>query len=401
MKKKFIFSTVIALATVLVMNFSLCYAFAGTSSNDSSSSKPIYLALGDSITYGYEPGDTAQGKQLTDECFVSILAKDKGYTALNEGVIGNTAAGVLKQLNTGEFDSTIKNASIITLTCGGNDLMEVLYQKTADYLNSSKAVVKKWGKFTSLDVITILALSSIYPDKYPTTEVTTVQLALMTVLSTGDLDQSTEFQTALSEFIDTLNQVTSTIKRKNPDVKIFVSTQYNPYEHCTSTLKSLGTTLGKCASILRQKVVDNASTGQYTVADVYSAFEGNTATYCNASENPLQIDFHPSVAGHAAIAKCFEEVVPDASEVTPPTPDDGSDSDSKDDGSKGNDSDSENSSHKTAKSTSDSNSASDDTNAPDTGDDANLWLPLAAMTVSTIALTGIVVARRKRERKAN
>ena len=400
MKKKLVFSSIITLTIVLVMNCSLCFAFAGTSgtsSSTASTSKPILLALGDSITYGYEPGDTSEGTRITDECFVSILAKDKGYTAVNEGVIGNTAAGVLQQLNNGEFDSTLKKASVVTLTCGGNDLMDVLYQKTADYLNSSKSVVKTYGTFTNRDVITILA----HPDQYPKPEITTIQIALMTVLSTEKLDESAEFQAALSDFITTLNQVTATIKSKNPDVQIFVATQYNPYEHCTNALKMLGTSLGRCAALLRQAVMDNASAGQYTVADVYAAFQGNTATYCNATEDPLQIDFHPSVAGHAIIAKCFEEVVPDASEVTPPTPDEDSDSDSKGSGSKDSDSGSKDSSHKTAKSTSDNNDTSDDANAPDTGDDSNLWIPLAAMTVSAAALAGIAVARRKREYKAN
>ncbi len=397
MKKKITFGSIIAFITILVMNCTLCFAYADTSNASASDSKPIYLALGDSITYGYEPGDTAAGKQLTDECFVSILAKDKGYTAINEGVIGNTAVGVLQQLNSGDFDSTIKDASIITLTCGGNDLMEVLYQKTADSLNANKTTVKKYGEFDARRVITVLALSAIYPDKYSKDEVMTVQLALMAVLATGKLDESPEFQEALSEFIDTLNQVTSVIRSKNPDVKVFVSTQYNPYEHCTSTLKALGTTLGKCAAILRQKIIDNASTGQYTVADVYTAFLGNTATYCNASDDPLQIDFHPSVAGHAAIAKCFEQVVPDASQITPPTPDDDSDSDSQD-----SDADSKDATDKTIKRTSvSSNDSSDSVKTPDTGDDSNLWIPSVVLTVSVAALIGITMTRKKRVRETN
>ena len=68
MKKKLTFISIIVLATLLAMNFTLCFTFAGTSSSKTSeSSKPIYLALGDSITYGYEPGDTEWGTQLTDE----------------------------------------------------------------------------------------------------------------------------------------------------------------------------------------------------------------------------------------------------------------------------------------------------------------------------------------------
>lgn len=392
MKKKLTFISIIVLAAMLTMNFTLCFTFAGTSSSTTSeSSKPIYLALGDSITYGYEPGDTEWGTQLTDECFVSILAKDKGYTAVNKGVIGNTAAGVLQQLNNGEFDDTIQKASIITLTCGGNDLMEVLYQRTATLLNANKTYVKNYGEITPRGVITILALSSVYPDKYPAVQVQTVQLAAVGAMK--GIDTSEEFLSAVSEFITTLNQLTAAIKNKNSDVKLYVATQYNPYEHFTGTYKSIGASLGSCAKILADKVRDNASAGQYEVADVYKLFLGHSAEYGNASENPIQLDFHPSVAGHAAIAKCFEEIVPDASEFvpTPDTPDKGSDSHSPDaDGT------SHTSSHSTASSSAKGSSVTD---TPDTGDDTNLWIPLAMMSISMTSLVLLTLARSKSRKR--
>lgn len=387
MKKKLTFISIIVLATLLAMNFTLCFTFAGTSnSKTTKSSKPIYLALGDSITYGYEPGDTEWGTQLTDECFVSILAKDKGYTAVNKGVIGNTAAGVLQQLNNGEFDDTIQKASIITLTCGGNDLMEVLYQRTAKLVNANKVYTKKYGEITARGVITILALSSVYPDRYPTDQVQMVQLSAVAAMS--GIDTSQEFKTALSEFITTLNQLTAAIKSKNPDVKIYVATQYNPYEHFTGTYKNVGASLGSCAKILADQVRDNASTGDYQVADVYQIFLGHSAEYGNATEDPVQLDFHPSVAGHAAIAQCFEEIVPDAPKVTP---DDGSDSGSKDASGT-----SHKSNHSTTTGTTGSSSVTD---APDTGDDTNLWVPFAMMSISSASLILLSLARRKSSKR--
>lgn len=389
MKKKLIFISIIVLATLLAMNFTLCFTFAGTSSSKTSeSSKPIYLALGDSITYGYEPGDTEWGTQLTDECFVSILAKDKGYTAVNKGVIGNTAAGVLQQLNNGEFDDTIQKASIITLTCGGNDLMEVLYEKTAKLLNATKSYVKSYGQITAREVITILALSSVYPDRYPADQVKTVQLAAVAAMN--GIDTSKEFQSAVSEFITTLNQLTAAIKSKNSNVKIYVATQYNPYEHFTGTYQNIGASLGSCAKILAEKVRDNAATGGYQVADVYKIFLGHSAEYGNATEDPMQLDFHPSVAGHAAIAKCFEEIVPDAPKVTP-IPDGGSNSGSKDASGT-----SHKGSHSTTTGSAGSSSVAD---TPDTGDDTNLWIPFAMMSISTASLILLTLARGKSRKR--
>lgn len=278
------------------------------------SDKPIYLALGDSITYGYEPSDdpaeAMTGKQLTDECFVNILANAKGYTAINKGEIGNTAVGIKTQLDSGQLDDLIKQAQIITITCGGNDLMEVVYARAAKQFNASKECVAKWGTLTPLDIVTILALPSNYDDDL----VKTVQMAAYAGII--GVDSSDDFKVALEQFIEDLNEMTATIKEKNPDVQIFLATQYNPYQHFSATYKAVGTYLGNSAKILRDRVIENAETGQYTVVDVYSAFLNNTETYCNATEDPLFLDFHPSVEGHAAIAECFLEVVPQAENKT-------------------------------------------------------------------------------------
>lgn len=280
-----------------VLPFSAAYA---------EENKPVYLALGDSITNAYQPG----GSHLTDESFVSILANEKGYTAVNKGVDGNTATGILAQIESGDLDEYIKSAEVITITCGGNDLMNLLYEKTAELFNATYAT--KYGSITGKDVIEILALGSDDPMKK-----NIILLGALTAIQKMDDPKGylNEFNASLDAFIENLNKVTSAIKTQNPNAKIFVATQYNPYEHFAK-LESISKHIGNCAAMLMQRVVDNASKGQYTVADVYAAFLGNTAEYCNADDSGypdnMQLDFHPSVAGHAAIAECFGQVVPKA-----------------------------------------------------------------------------------------
>ncbi len=277
--------------------------------------QPIYLALGDSITYGYEPSDEIlegynyTGEQLTDECFVQILAKEKGYKAINEGVIGNTAAGIKAQLDSGELDSYINEAQIVTITCGGNDLMGLVYSKTADIYNQYYG---SSGTLTSDDVVSILGG---FKEVDQNTQ-QMLQLSALTVIQKMDTDKSyiADFDSAVNEFISNLNEVTSYIKERNSNVSIFVETQYNPYEHFTAW-KTISKHIGNCAVKLNDAIKNNAETGQYTVADVYSAFKGHTEEYCNArgaSKDDLFLDFHPSVEGHKVIAQCFSEVVPEA-----------------------------------------------------------------------------------------
>ncbi len=277
--------------------------------------KPIYLALGDSITFGYEPSDEIlegynyTGKQLTDECFVQILAKEKGYEAINKGVVGNTAVGIKSQLDSGELDSYIDQAQVVTITCGGNDLMGLVYSKTADLYNQYYGAS---GTLSSDDVVSILSgFKEFDQSKYQL-----LQLAALTVIGKMDTDKIyiADFDNAVNDFISNLNQVTSYIKEKNPNASIFVETQYNPYEHFTYW-KSISKHIGNCAVKLNDALKNNAKEGQYTIVDVYSAFEGNTETYCNArgsSKDDLFLDFHPSVEGYKVIAQCFSEVVPEA-----------------------------------------------------------------------------------------
>ena len=320
MKKRPKFAKFLALAFAAVLAVAAScllpiQAHAAEASNASSTDKPLLLALGDSITYGYEPDPdnplNPDGKRLTDECFVSILANEKGYTYQNEGVIGNTAAGVLEKLQSGSLDDSIKQAEVITLTCGGNDLMKVMYQRTADYYN------KQFSPKTPLtadDVVNSLWIGG------TDTESIKIMLCAGIVLMFNYYDgyyieDCSAFKEGLESFIENLNSVTSYIKSVNPDVQIYVATQYNPYAHFKDTYELVGTHLGACAAQLREKVIANAETGDYTVVDVYSAFAGNTATLCNATEDPLTLDFHPSVAGHKVIAETFAATVPTAATV--------------------------------------------------------------------------------------
>ena len=145
----------LALAAALALP-AAALATESETEGESTASQPLYLALGDSITWGYEPnGKDAAGTQLTDECFVNILATDKGYTVENEAAIGNTATGILEQLSSGTLDDSIKQAKVITITCGGNDLMQVVYERTAQTYNTVNPDDKM--QITADDVIAILA----------------------------------------------------------------------------------------------------------------------------------------------------------------------------------------------------------------------------------------------------
>lgn len=106
-----------------------------------------YLALGDSLTEGV--GDkTGQGG------FVPLLAQaltnDHGYQveAENFGVSGNTSSQMLKRLKEDkELATAVKEADLMTLTVGGNDLRKLILKQldSLDVATVQKAS-KDYGK---------------------------------------------------------------------------------------------------------------------------------------------------------------------------------------------------------------------------------------------------------------
>lgn len=98
----------------------------------------------------------------------------------------------------------------------------------------------------------------------------------------------------------------------NPSAAVVVMTQYNPYKNFAGNAlyTGLNAAVETAVTYLRQAVVQYASAGGYLVADVYSSFAADSTTeLCFASMNPLQLDFHPTPAGHQLIADTFYSVI--------------------------------------------------------------------------------------------
>lgn len=140
--------------------------------------KTVHLvAVGDSLTYG-------QGDEKKDGGYVGIIkAKiEKRYQhttvkTKNYGVSGDRSDQILARLNSqSEMRKDLRHADIITMTVGGNDLMQNLEK---DLLNSPKTVDK-------------------------------------------DVNQ------AQQTYIKSLNKLLTAVRKQNPHAPIFVMSIYNP-----------------------------------------------------------------------------------------------------------------------------------------------------------------------------
>ena len=269
--KKRIFSIILAAAMAAGMT---CTAFA---------SEPTrILALGDSITTGYGL------KNPESESFTALLGE--GYSINNKAVNGNTVTGIAKQLKTGAITpQEIAAADVITITIGGNDLMALLYAKAAAYNTTNET-----------PELALLACSQTLLDKN----------------CPDYLVNSPEFTTALSLYQETLPGVTTALQQINPDVKIIVATQYNPYMECNGvTLQGVSLTplyagMEDGVNRLNAAILANAETDGYRVADVKTNFDtaystGSDLSNANPDMAALDLDFHPTAAGHAVLAQAF------------------------------------------------------------------------------------------------
>ena len=274
-----------------------------------------YLALGDSITAG-------TGLNGGEASFPQIIAQRNGYTLNNQGVNGLTAYGIYATLASGALDEALVDTDLVTLTCGGNDLLALLYGEIARTYNEQYTPA-----IEATDVVPILANSS--DSRYFSLLLVAMQV-MQGNAAAGILPftQREEFSAAIGQFTYTLSLITGYILAKNPNATVIVATQYNPYRFFNNEYQVMATALDNAAQMLNASIKGNAASGGYLVADVYSAFQATSENLCNATMSPLNLDFHPNAAGHAVMAQAFQNVidnppaqapvVPEIPEVTEP-----------------------------------------------------------------------------------
>ena len=284
--RKRILSTLLALCLAL----SLLPASALAAGGEQKS----YVALGDSITTGYGLAEKEAG-------FARQVADSNGYTLTNLAKDGATSTDLLEVVKSEANADTLKNADLITVTIGGNDLMDALYAYLAEEYNNKQ---NSDTSITAEDVKASLAGTH--------SEIQQSTMLILAASKISDFLQSTEATTALGAFTTNLTNIISAIKGNNSSAEIIVVNQYNPYSRLsTGNLLDLSA-LDSAVQALNTAISSGATAG-YTVADVYTAFEEATENPCNASVSlpSINLDFHPNAAGHSLIADTISALLTD------------------------------------------------------------------------------------------
>lgn len=262
-----------------------------------------YLALGDSISTGYGLACPEE------EGFVSLIAAEKGYTLENHAVNGYTAEDIYTLIKDGSLDEEITNAELITVTCGGNDLMHLLYQKIADAYNQEND-----PDISSDDVVDILNGKDENFSPFGL-----ISYVLPSLINFANTD---EFNAGLELYVASITSVMNYLHSQNPHALIILNTQYNPYDSFkySPLYNTMYEEIEKGITKLNAVIQNNAIDLDYLTADVYSAFNKYPNTnLCNSDiTDPLspKLDFHPNSFGHLLIAQTvllkLEELIPSA-----------------------------------------------------------------------------------------
>lgn len=279
----------------------------------------VYLALGDSITSGYGlagvPDTTEESAHRAHpDNFVNLLDGTFDFDVVyNEAYRGNTAAGIAVQLTDTDIQTKAAEADIITITCGGNDLMAIVYENIAAAWNAANPD----DTIKAEDVVPEMADSQ-------SSKRMMLMLYSLNVLdkdSAAYMMDDSDFRDAIAAYAQTLKDVTDKIHQINPSAKVIVATQYNPYvgfkdKTILISLDPVYSGIEDGANQLNAAIEANAADGGYLVADVKNAFDSYDGTdslynaYVNSFKD-IEFDFHPAAAGHALIADMFRIQIED------------------------------------------------------------------------------------------
>ncbi|AET67613.1 conserved repeat protein [Desulfosporosinus orientis DSM 765] len=237
---------------------------------------PTFLSLGDSIAYGMS---AAAGSDYT-HLFYNHLLSDPAYNQLvlnNLAVSGDKSSDLLQRLLTPQYSTAVGNANVITISIGGDNLLSPVIASVCTAFGVNP--VNNPNLTTQL-----AAAMAANPNK----DVILASLATSPALSQA-------LQSGVTQFSTDFPQIIATVKTLAPQAQIYVLNLYNPF----SQQDPLYTVFDPLIKGINQAISNNAAAG-YKVADVYTMFKA-TPGAVNFNLATLQLDPHPTTAGHAAI----------------------------------------------------------------------------------------------------
>ena len=217
-------------------------------------SKKKYLALGDSITYGYTTEDP------TNQSYPAIFSKKYNFDLTNEAVVGDRSIDLLEKLSNYNID----DYDVITICIGANDIFKSFTQRI-------------YGK--PIDEM-IETLNNILTDE----------------------EVQKEIEEGFKAFEENLPKIMSILKKGH--AQIYMMNVYNPYNK--SIIEGLSSISDNYVKKLNE-IIDKNKSGTNFI-NLYKLFNKEKKVINSQSISTKSYDPHPTAKGQEVIASYLIDV---------------------------------------------------------------------------------------------
>lgn len=206
------------------------------------------VALGDSITFGYNLGQT--NNLPSHKAFPYLVGASQGWAVADLGVPGWTSRNLLSALSTPRFQQALHSAKVVTVDIGSNDLLQAagpLLTRAANPAGSSLTAADKQ-----------------------------------------------RFQAAAVQFATDLPAIVQAIRQQTA-APIVLVTLYDPFPDLTA----LHTVTEQMLSIANGVILQTAAQDRCLIANAYQSFNHQQLSLVRVQD----VDIHPTVTGQQVLAQ--------------------------------------------------------------------------------------------------
>ena len=233
------------------------------------------VSLGDSIPYGYLLDDR-------EDSYDDRLAYTLKLDYYEYSYPGMRSDELLENLKLDEVKDNIKDADIVIINIGANDLLDL-----TDLINVDSLPID---------------IESITSDSFDFS----IVRQLVDYLNTFFRDElRPRVAGVANDFSIVFPKIIDLVKSYNPDVKIYVNNLYNPFANLS--LPAFSIDLSDVENYSNEAIVsfnDIIALGSgYEIVDIYNTLDENS--YLNVNPLQGQVDPHPNRAGHQKIYELY------------------------------------------------------------------------------------------------
>lgn len=232
------------------------------------------LVLGDSISSGYGlegyPDDIEGIRSYANLMREEFTPNTFNNLAIN----GQTSAQLLEKVKKGEYDENIKDADLILITIGGNDVLH-------NFIQSLKEL--------------IVDLDGNY--QIVTSEENVLNKIKDKIIKSQNEE---EYNKICENFKANFLELVTLLNEKNSDAKLYFQTIYNPFSGVTylSEIDEFAEKyINRINEVIRNNTKDENNNILYQYADVADVFDKSAYMFTNI----LKFDIHPNSIGHKVI----------------------------------------------------------------------------------------------------